>query len=110
MDFVLSNWNCFSLSENETFHVLLANHRGMSEFVLVAKFLTKCVLNVEAIGWTFKPFWKSWREFKVQDVGNHIVLFAFNSKTDAQRVLINGPWKFDKNLVLFSQLKNNSAI
>lgn len=82
----------------------------MSEFVLVAKFLTKCVLNVEAIGRTFKPFWKSWREFKVRDVGNHIVLFVFNSKIDAQRVLMNVPWSFDKNLVLFSQLENNSAI
>ena len=82
----------------------------MSEFVLVAKFLTKCVLNVEAIGWTFKPFWKSWREFKVRDVGNHIVLFVFDSKIDAQRVLMNVPWSFDKNLVLFSQLENNSAI
>lgn len=55
MDFVLTNWNYFSLSKKETFFVL-ANHSGMSEFVLVAEILTKLVLNVEVIGRTFKPF------------------------------------------------------
>ena len=66
-------------------------------------------MNVEAIGRTFKSFWKSQKEFKIRDVGNHVVLFVFQTDIDADRVLMNEPWSFDKHLVLFKRLENNSS-
>lgn len=76
---------------------------------MATKFLTKHALNVEAIGRTFKSFWKSRKEFKIRDVGNHVVLFVFQTNIDVDRVLMNEPWSFDKHLVLFKRLENNSS-
>lgn len=109
MDSILSEWNRFTLSDKETSHVHLPGNRSNQEFVLAAKFLTKRALNVEAIGRTFKPLWKSRNEFKIRDIGNHVVLFVFQTDTDAERVLMDEPWSFDKHLVLFKRLENNSS-
>ena len=49
------------------------------------------------------------KEFKMWDVGNHVVLFVFQTDTNADRVLMNEPWSFDKHLVLFKCLENNSS-
>ena len=67
---------------------------------MAAKFLTRRALNVEAIGRTFKPLWRAKKEFKVREVGNHILLFVFETESDAERVLANEPWTFDKHVVL----------
>nr|POE86241.1 hypothetical protein CFP56_07049 [Quercus suber] len=109
MDSILSSWNRFTLSDKETSHVHLTRRGDNPEFVLAAKFLTKRALNVEAIGRTFKSLWKSRKEFKIRDVGNHVVLFVFQTDTDAERVLMNEPWSFVKYLVLFKRLENNSS-
>lgn len=53
---------------------------------------------MDMFGQTFKPLWKSWKEFKIQDVENHVVLFVFQTDTDVERVLMNEPWSFDKHL------------
>lgn len=57
------------------------------EFILVAKFFTKRVLNVEAVARTFQPLWKTKIGFHVQDVGDHFLLFVFEEKSDAKKVL-----------------------
>ena len=67
------------------------------------KFLTKRALNMEAIGRTFKPLWKARNEFKIREAGDHILLFVFELKTNAERVLAQEPWSFDKHLVLFQR-------
>ncbi|XP_023872065.1 uncharacterized protein LOC111984680 [Quercus suber] len=115
MDSILSSWNRFTLSDKETSHVHLTRRGDNPEFVLAAKFLTKRALNVEAIGRTFKSLWKSRKEFKIRDVGNHVVLFVFQTDTDAERVLMNEPWSFVKYLrrserlgtVVSTQFKND---
>ena len=101
MDSVLNDWNRFSLTKKEVPHITLNNGKKKSEFALAAKFLTKRVLNAEAIGRTFKPLWKTKRSFQVRDVGNHIMIFVFESENDVKKALMNEPWCFDKHLVLF---------
>ena len=58
---------------------------------------------MEAIGRTFKPLWRAKKEFKVREVGDHIVLFVFELESDAERVLANEPWTFDKHVVLLQR-------
>ncbi|XP_075662261.1 uncharacterized protein LOC142631823 [Castanea sativa] len=61
----------------------------------------KRALNVEAIGRTFKPPWRSRGEFTIRDAEDHVLLFVFEHENDAERVLASEPWVFDKHLVLF---------
>ena len=68
------------------------------------------MLNIVATGQTFKPLWKTRRNFQAQDVGNHVIIFVFETYNDAKRVLMNEPWRFDKHLVLFQRYESGRAI
>ena len=56
---------------------------------------------MEVIGRTCKPLWRARNEFKIREVGDHVLLFIFELESDAERVLAQQPWSFDKHLVLF---------
>ncbi|KAK9988559.1 hypothetical protein SO802_028798 [Lithocarpus litseifolius] len=73
--------------------------------VIAAKFFTRRVLNMEAIARTFKQLWATKKGFEVKDLGNHVVLFVFSDKTDADRVLLGEPWSYDKYLVSLRRLE-----
>ena len=75
---------------------------------MAAKFLTKRALNVEAIGRTFKPLWRAKKDFKVREVGDHILLFVFELEADAEWVLANEPWTFDKHIVLLQRFDGST--
>ena len=105
MDDILFDWKKLSLTEEEDTKLSLSKSKNTcsKEFVLAAKFLTKRALNVEAVGRTFKPLWRAKKEFKVREVGDHILLFVFELESDAERVLVNEPWTFDKHVVLLQR-------
>ena len=101
MEEVLENWRKLSLTESEGAKVSLKKAKNLlaKDHVLAAKFLTKRALNVEAIGRTFKPLWRSNGEFTIREVEDHVLLFVFEHENDAERVLTSKPWVFDKHLV-----------
>ena len=70
---------------------------------MATKFLTKRALNVEAIGRTFKPLWRAKKDFKVREAGDHVLLFVFELEADAEWVLANETWTFDKHAVLLQR-------
>ena len=74
---------------------------GSKDFILAAKFLTKQVINVEAVARNFSLLWRTKNRFKVKDQGNHIVLFIFENKLDCEKIFSAQPWSFDKFLVVF---------
>ena len=43
-------------------------------------------------------------------MGNHVVLFVFSEKTDADKVLLGEPWSYDKYLVSLCRLEKNGAV
>ena len=43
-------------------------------------------------------------------MGNHVVLFVFLDKMDADRVLLGKPWRYDKHLVSLRQMEKNVAV
>ena len=105
MDEVLSAWKKFSLTAEESTKLSLSKSKNLrrKEYILATKFLTKRALNVDAIGRTFKPLWRVRNEFKIREVGDHILLFIFELETDAERVLAQELWSFDKHLVLLQR-------
>jgi hypothetical protein len=103
-------WKRFTLSEKEGLDVNLANTTQQSENILVAKFLTPRVLNIDSVARTFKPLWKTKRNFSVQDLGRNKVALVFYDEVDLERVLANEPWSFDKFLVVFQRLCDDIAI
>ena len=108
MECILEGWSRFSLSDKEGDRVRLEKKQqtaDSNEIVLAAKFLNRRVLNVDAIGRTFRAVWKTRKSFDIRQVGDHLFLCVFELENDAKRVLTNEPWSFDKHLVLFRRLE-----
>ena len=80
-------WAHFSLSEEEERGAEVSRQEDVIIHRLAGKFLTKRVLNVDAVARTFKPLWKPIGELKICDVGDNILLFEFKDSLDLQRVL-----------------------
>jgi len=47
------------------------------EFILVAKFFTNIVINVEAIARTFRSLWSTRKGFQFRQARDHTLLFIF---------------------------------
>ncbi|XP_050278196.1 uncharacterized protein LOC126719713 [Quercus robur] len=105
MEDILSEWEKSSLTTEEGTKLSLTKSKNLKskEYVLASKFLTKRAINMEAIGQTFKPLWRARNEFKIREAGDHVLLFIFELESDAERVLSQQPWSFDKHLVLFQR-------
>ena len=54
MEDLTRSWNKLSLDEREGSRFILKNQLWSSEFIIVAKFLTKRVLNMEAVARMFR--------------------------------------------------------
>ena len=103
MEDVLSDWKRFSLLEEENNKIILdTEYPAAKEVILAAKFMTRRALNIEAIGRTLKPLWKTQNGFEMRDVGNHIILFVFSNVNEAERIIATEPWTYDKNLIILS--------
>uniref|UniRef100_A0A2N9HZ94 Zinc knuckle CX2CX4HX4C domain-containing protein n=1 Tax=Fagus sylvatica TaxID=28930 RepID=A0A2N9HZ94_FAGSY len=79
-------WKRFTLSEKEGLDVDLANTTQQSENILVENFLTPRVLNIDSVARTFKPLWKTKRNFSVQDLGRNKVALVFYDEVDLERI------------------------
>lgn len=105
MEDVLKDWKKLSLTDTEGAKVSLKKSKNLfkGEHVLVAKFMTRRALNVEAIGRTFNPSWRARSDFKIREAGDHTLLFVFELEIDAERVLATEPCSFDKHIVIFTR-------
>ena len=66
--------------------------------------------SMEVIAKTFTPLWRAKDSFKMQNFGDHKVLFTFEKKDDVERILDGEPWSFDKHLVVMSWYENESLL
>ena len=82
MEDLSRSWGKLSLSENEEKGYVLPKVQRKNEFMIVAKFLTTRALNMDAMGRTFKQLWQSCDGFKMRNMTNHKVLFAFDDEQD----------------------------
>ena len=110
MEEILYDWKKLSLTDEEDVKLSLSRSKNIrrKEYILAAKFLTKRALNMEAICRMFKPLWRAKKDFKVREAGDHVLLFVFELETDAERVLANEPWTFDKHVVLLQRFDGST--
>ena len=97
MEDLTRTWNNLSLNEREGSSFTLHNRHGSSEYILAAKFLTGHVLNMEAVGRTFRQLWRSTKGFKIRKLEGHLVLFVFSNSSDVSWIIQSEPWRFDKH-------------
>lgn len=76
----------------------------------MAKFMTPRFLNMDIVARTFKQIWRSTNGFSIRNLGNHIVLFVFNSSADVDKIIQNQPWSFDKHLVVLQRYVKDTPI
>lgn len=105
-------WNKLSLDEREGSRFVLKNQLQSLEFIIATKFLTKCVLNMEAMAGTFRQLWRSTDgfKFKIRNLDDHLVLFVFKNQGDIDRILLSKPWCFDKHLVVLQKYDHDVPV
>ena len=103
-------WSRFSLTEEEEVGAEVSKQNDKEIHKLAGRFFTKWVLNVEAVGHTFKPLWKLIGELKIRDLGDNILFFDFEDGLDLERVLTMEPWTYDKHMVVFERAAEIEAI
>ena len=108
MEDLAAIWDNLSLSEKEQpGYTMRADHRTR-EYMLAAKFLTSRFLPMEAVAKMFKQLWRSTNGFKIRHIGDHKCLFVSNNLHDADRIIKNQPWSFDKYLVVIQRYDGES--
>ena len=110
MEDLTQSWTRLSLSEREGPGCCLMTEESVKSFSIAAKFLTKRALNVEAIARTFTPLWRARTSFKIQNIGDHKILFSFDDKEDVDRILGSKQWSFDKHLVVMQRYDNDKPL
>jgi hypothetical protein len=71
---------------------------------LAVKLWTNTTYNAKAFKQTTIQSWKLKNPVEVQDLNKNLYLFRFSTKKDAENVLKNGPWSFDKNLIVLQKI------
>ena len=91
MDDLTNSWNNLTLSNKEKTKFTLNKDQRLGEFIIAAKFFTPRFLVMDGVARTFKQLWSSTNGFKIQHLGDHKVLFVFDSLVDVDRILKNQP-------------------
>lgn len=77
---------------------------------MIAKFQTRRLINLDAIANTFNPLWRSKTGFRMKFIGDHLILFSFDSKEEVDRILEAEPWSFDKCIMVLSRHEHSTPI
>ena len=110
MEEITGRWNNFSLSRSEARGVPLTSRRTNQGGTIAAKFLTRRRINIEAVARTFRPLWHADKGFTIRDMGENKAIFTFKDIIDVEQVIQNGPWAYDRSLVVCKRVEANIPI
>ena len=110
MEDLTQSWSRLTLTDREGPGCSLTATNSLEEFSILAKFFTKRNLSIDAIARTFNPIWRARNGFKIQNYGDHMVLFTFDNKNDVDRIIASEPWSFDKHLVAMQKYDKETPI
>ena len=79
------------MNDREWGKISLNKEQSPIEFFIAAKFLINRALNIEAIIRTFSPLWRAVNGFKVQNKGDHFLLFVFDNKKEVEKIFSSEP-------------------
>nr|POE69994.1 hypothetical protein CFP56_78248 [Quercus suber] len=109
MEGIASRWKKLSLSDMEGKNVDLSKEKKRLELVLTAKFLTRRSINIE-VARTFRPIWRTRRNFEVSVVGDNVVLIAFELEVDVEKVLKGELLTYDRHLVVLQRYEGSTQV
>jgi hypothetical protein len=109
MEEITSLCNKMSLTAKEDLRVDLSGEQGVTGRVLAAMFLTKRIINIEAVMRTLRPLWRAKGGLKGRNMGNSREIFLFVNTVEMEWVIANGPWSFDKFLILLKRVDDDSS-
>ena len=67
----------------------------------MAKVFTIQRINLEDVTRTLKIMWRFGGSFDIRDLGNNTIMILFDDEADPKRILMQGPWSFNKYSGLF---------
>jgi hypothetical protein len=108
MDDLTRNWKNLSLTDKEDRRIVVTTEAENGEYILAASFLTKRVINMESVLRALKPLWRPVKELKARDMGDNKAILIFRDEVDLERVLANGPWSFDKHIVILTRIDDTT--
>ena len=109
MDEVAKQWEKLTLTDLEGEECALREDAVDGSCAVVARFLTKRKVNLEAVARTFQSAWKADGDFEFCDLGNNKALIVFTDEVDMNRILLQGPWSFNKYLMALHKLGENEC-
>ncbi|XP_058751474.1 uncharacterized protein LOC131624535 [Vicia villosa] len=106
--FMMEKWRSIQLSKEEEEGVVVAEEEvGEEELfqrTLAGKLWTDSSFNVRAFKSTMISAWKLKNQVETQDLGKNLFLFKFATKRDLDFVIKNGPWSFDRLLLVLNRI------
>jgi hypothetical protein len=104
----MENWKAVNLSKEEEEGVVWEEEDTYGEDLfrrtLAGKLWTDSPFNVRAFKQTMIQAWRLKNQVEVEDLKKNLFLFRFATKKDADLVLKNGPWSFDRNLLILNRV------
>lgn len=102
---------CSNLSlsaEDEEELVIIDNDVKESEeenkFVLVRRLATSKPVKFHFLRDTLASIWKPGRGVHISEIGTNLYIFKFCHEVDVKRVLEDGPWAYENNMLILNQL------
>ncbi|KAH9783363.1 hypothetical protein KPL71_009281 [Citrus sinensis] len=87
-----------------TLEVNLKNKKEqMMAGCLVGKVLFTKGVNKEGLKAVLQQVWRTFKEVKIESVGNNIFMFKYVEEADKKRVLKGEPWHFDTVLIVLAE-------
>ncbi|XP_042972923.1 uncharacterized protein At4g02000-like [Carya illinoinensis] len=101
-----------SLTEEESAGVVveterLEDVRVRGEKSLMVRLLTERYFNRDAFKQTMRWVWRPMKNIKFRDLAEGLMLVEFDEPRDKVRVLHDGPWTFNKQLVLTKEFEGH---
>jgi len=105
----MENWKKVALSKEEEedgFEADGVEECGEEIFAnsLVGKLWTTDPFNGRIFKQVIVNAWRLKNPVEVQDLNKNLFLFRFSSKRDLESVVKNGPWSFDRNIVILKRI------
>ncbi|KAK2638621.1 hypothetical protein Ddye_026416 [Dipteronia dyeriana] len=80
-------------------------HHGKHEMTLslIGKMLSTKVINKEAFMFLFARIWQVREYVEIENVSENVFAFTFMNAKDKRKVLMGGPWTFDRALIVLEE-------
>lgn len=112
MEDLIHEWKRFTLVDDEKERITLNKEDALvigsqASQSLVGKLISNRFISKTALKNSMVGAWKTRHDFNIDIIGSNIFLFIFENRDDREWILRNGPWFFDRCLLVIEAPKKN---